>query len=340
MSWLQRLRIDKFLLVLVMVVILASLFPCRGIIKTLFEYLTTAAIALLFFMHGAKLSREAIVGGMGHWRLHVVVFLSTFALFPLLGIAMKVFVPSMLSSPLYMGFLYLCALPATVQSAIAFTSVAGGNVAAAICSASASSILGVFFSPLLVGILMRTQEGGSMNILHAIGSIILQLMVPFILGHLARPLIGAWVAKHKKLVNITDRSSILLVVYTAFSAAVVGGIWHQITGWSLVSILAFSLVLLAIVLVINTWTARWLGFNTADEITIVFCGSKKSLANGIPMANVLFPAAAVGTMVLPLMIFHQVQLMVCAILAARYARKQVQHIEPATAPIPSATTKK
>ncbi|NDL63122.1 bile acid:sodium symporter family protein [Acerihabitans arboris] len=324
MSWLQRLRIDKFLLVLVTVVVLASFFPCRGIIKVFFEYLTTAAIALLFFMHGAKLSREAIVGGMSHWRLHLVVFLSTFALFPLLGIAMKVFVPSLLSSPVYMGFLYLCALPATVQSAIAFTSVAGGNVAAAICSASASSILGVFLSPVLVGVLMHTQEGGASNTLHAIGSIILQLMVPFVLGHLARPLIGKWVARHKKLVNITDRSSILLVVYTAFSEAVVGGIWHQITGWSLVSILVFSLLLLAIVLVINTWTARWLGFNTADEVTIVFCGSKKSLANGIPMANVLFPAAMVGTMVLPLMIFHQVQLMVCAVLAARYARRQAQ----------------
>jgi sodium/bile acid cotransporter 7 len=279
-------------------------------------------------MHGAKLSRDAIMGCMSHWRLHLVVFLSTFALFPVLGICLKVFQPSLLSTPVYLGFLYLCALPATVQSAIAFTSVAGGNVAAAICSASASSILGVFLSPVLVSLLMQTQQGaGGHNTLHAIGSIILQLMVPFILGHLSRPLIGAWVSRHKKLINITDRSSILLVVYTAFSEAVVGGIWHQITGWSLVSILVYSLLLLAIVLVINTWMARWLGFSTADEITIVFCGSKKSLANGIPMANVLFPAAAVGTMVLPLMIFHQVQLMVCAVLAQRYARKQAQLVK-------------
>ncbi|MGL9722247.1 bile acid:sodium symporter family protein [Sodalis sp. (in: enterobacteria)] len=325
MSWLQRLRIDKFLVVLICVVALASFFPCRGIARVIFENLTTAAIALLFFMHGAKLSREAILGGISHWKLHVVVFLSTFAVFPLLGLAMKVFVPSLLSSNVYMGFLYLCALPATVQSAIAFTSVAGGNVAAAICSASASSILGVFLSPVLVGLLMQTQEGaaaGGHDTLHAIGAIILQLMVPFVIGHLARPLIGGWVARHKKLVNMTDRSSILLVVYVAFSAAVVEGIWQQITGWTLVAILAFSLVLLALVLIANTYAARWLGFDTPDEITIVFCGSKKSLANGIPMANVLFPAAIVGTLVLPLMIFHQVQLMVCAVLAQRYARKQ------------------
>ncbi|EKN3616531.1 bile acid:sodium symporter, partial [Yersinia enterocolitica] len=225
-----------------------------------------------------------------------------------------------LTPTLYLGFLYLCALPATVQSAIAYTSVAGGNVAAAICSASASSILGVFLSPILVGMLMHTQ-GGDTDTLHAIGSIVMQLMVPFIVGHLSRPLIAKWVERHKKLVNITDRSSILLVVYVAFSEAVVQGIWHQIDGWSLLAILVCSMVLLTLVLVVNTLAARWLGFNTADEITIVFCGSKKSLANGIPMANVLFPASVVGVMVLPLMIFHQVQLMVCAVLAQRYAKR-------------------
>ncbi|PWC20810.1 hypothetical protein DDT52_08875 [Brenneria roseae subsp. roseae] len=320
MGWLQRLRIDTFLLILVLVVITASFFPCEGEVKVFFEYLTTAAIALLFFMHGAKLSREAITAGMGHWRLHIVVFASTFVLFPLLGIGMSMLVPVVLTPTLYLGFLYLCALPATVQSAIAYTSMAGGNVAAAICSASASSILGVFLSPILVGLLMHTQ-GGETDTLHAIGSIIMQLMVPFVIGHLSRPLIAGWVERHRKLINITDRSSILLVVYVAFSEAVVQGIWGQINGWSLLAVVCCSMLLLTIVLIVNTLAARKLGFNTADEITIVFCGSKKSLANGIPMANVLFPAAAVGAMVLPLMIFHQIQLMVCAALAQRYARR-------------------
>ncbi|MBA0166178.1 bile acid:sodium symporter family protein [Pectobacterium sp. CFBP8739] len=320
MGWLQRLRIDKFLLVLVLVVVTASILPAQGIAKVFFENLTTAAIALLFFMHGAKLSREAITAGMGHWRLHLVVFASTFILFPLLGVGMSLLSPVVLTPTLYLGFLYLCALPATVQSAIAYTSMAGGNVAAAICSASASSILGVFLSPILVGLLMQTQ-GGETDTLHAIGSIIMQLMVPFVIGHLSRPLIAGWVDRHRKLINITDRSSILLVVYVAFSEAVVQGIWGQINGWSLLAVVGCSMVLLAIVLVVNTLAARKLGFNTADEITIVFCGSKKSLANGIPMANVLFPAAAVGAMVLPLMIFHQIQLMVCAALAQRYAKR-------------------
>ncbi|AZK62865.1 bile acid:sodium symporter family protein [Pectobacterium versatile] len=320
MGWLQRLRIDKFLLVLILVVVTASILPAEGSVKVFFEHLTTAAIALLFFMHGAKLSREAITTGMGHWRLHLVVFASTFILFPLLGIGMSLLSPVVLTPTLYLGFLYLCALPATVQSAIAYTSMAGGNVAAAICSASASSILGVFLSPILVGLLMHTQ-GGETDTLHAIGSIIMQLMVPFVIGHLSRPLIAKWVERNRKLINITDRSSILLVVYVAFSEAVVQGIWGQINAWSLLAVVGCSIVLLAIVLVVNTLVARKLGFNTADEITIVFCGSKKSLANGIPMANVLFPAAAVGAMVLPLMIFHQIQLMVCAALAQRYAKR-------------------
>ncbi|BES84931.1 bile acid:sodium symporter [Pectobacterium araliae] len=320
MGWLQRLRIDKFLLVLILVVVTASILPAHGIAKVFFENLTTAAIALLFFMHGAKLSREAISAGMGHWRLHLVVFASTFILFPLLGMGMSLLSPIVLTPTLYLGFLYLCALPATVQSAIAYTSMAGGNVAAAICSASASSILGVFLSPILVGLLMQTQ-GGETDTLHAIGSIIMQLMVPFVIGHLSRPLIAKWVERHRKLINITDRSSILLVVYVAFSEAVVEGIWGQINGWSLLAVVGCSMVLLTIVLVVNTLAARKLGFNTADEITIVFCGSKKSLANGIPMANVLFPAATVGAMVLPLMIFHQIQLMVCAALAQRYAKR-------------------
>lgn len=319
MSWLRRIPIDKFLLSIIATVILASLFPCEGEVKVVFKYLTTMAIAVLFFMHGAKLSRSALISGLGHWRLHIAVFSSTFILFPLLGSAMQFLEPTVLSPEIYLGFLFLCALPGTVQAAIAFTSVAGGNVPAAICSSSASSILGVFLSPLLVGLLMHTQ-GVSGNTAQAIYSIILQLMVPFIIGHLSRPLIGYWMDKHKKWVGRVDRSSILLVVYTAFSEAVVEGIWHKVNGWSLIAIIVCSAVLLAIVMIINIKVARLLKFSTPDEITLVFCGSKKSLVNGIPMANVLFPAATVGIMVLPLMVFHQIQLIVCAVMAQRYAK--------------------
>lgn len=315
--------LDPFTLTLVCVVLLASFFPARGSFVPFFEGLTTAAIALLFFMHGAKLSREAIIAGGSHWRLHLWVMCSTFVLFPALGVLFVWWSPVNISQELYTGFLYLCILPATVQSAIAFTSLAGGNVAAAVCSASASSLLGIFLSPLLVGLLMNLH--GAQGSLEQVGKIMLQLLLPFVLGHLSRPWTAGFVTKHKKWISKTDQTSILLVVYSAFSEAVVNGIWHKVGLGSLMFIVAASIVLLAIVIAINILVARKCGFNKADEITIVFCGSKKSLANGIPMANILFPTSVIGMMVLPLMIFHQIQLMVCAVLARRYKRKAEQH---------------
>lgn len=311
--------LDPFTLTLITVVVLASLFPAQGGFVPFFDGLTTAAIALLFFMHGAKLSREAIIAGGSHWRLHLWVMCSTFVVFPLLGVLFALWAPIDVDPALYSGFIYLCILPATVQSAIAFTSLAGGNVAAAVCSASASSLLGIFISPLLVGLLMHLHGAGGS--LEQVGKIMLQLLLPFVLGHLSRPWIGEWVARNKKWIGKTDQTSILLVVYSAFSEAVVNGIWHKVGVGSLLFIVIVSLILLAIVIVVNTVVARKCGFNKADEITIVFCGSKKSLANGIPMANILFPTAMVGVMVLPLMIFHQIQLMVCAVLARRYKRQ-------------------
>ncbi|HKS35273.1 MAG TPA: bile acid:sodium symporter family protein [Enterobacteriaceae bacterium] len=311
--------LDPFTLTLIAVVLLASFFPATGGFVPFFEGLTTAAIALLFFMHGAKLSREAIVAGGSHWRLHLWVMCSTFILFPALGVLFAWWAPINVSQELYTGFLYLCILPATVQSAIAFTSLAGGNVAAAVCSASASSLLGIFLSPLLVGLLMDMH--GAEGNLEQVGKIMLQLLLPFVLGHLSRPWIGDWVSRNKKWISKTDQTSILLVVYSAFSEAVVNGIWHKVGAGSLLFIVVVSIVLLAIVIAVNIFVARKCGFNKADEITIVFCGSKKSLANGIPMANILFPTSVIGMMVLPLMIFHQIQLMVCAVMARRYKRQ-------------------
>lgn len=316
----QLFRIlDPFTLTLILTVLLASFLPAEGSTFVFFEGLTTAAIALLFFMHGAKLSREAIIAGGSHWRLHLWVMCSTFILFPVIGVLFNWWKPVDVSQNLYNGFLYLCILPATVQSAIAFTSIAGGNVAAAVCAASASSVLGIFLSPVLVGLVMNVQ--GASGSFHDVGRIMLQLLLPFVAGHLLRPWIGNFVAKHKKMIGKTDQTSILLVVYTAFSEAVTHGIWNQVGVKALVFIVVVSLVLLAIVIGVNIVVARRLGFNKADEITIVFCGSKKSLANGIPMANILFPAATVGIMVLPLMIFHQIQLIICAMMAKRYHRQ-------------------
>jgi len=317
----RRLRFlpDDFTLVLIAVVVLASVLPCSGTGATVFQGLTRAAIALLFFMHGARLARADIVTGLMHWRLHLLVFGFTFVAFPLLGVVLRPLLLPLTTPALYAGILFLCTLPGTVQSSIAFTAIARGNVPAAVCSASLSSLIGIVLSPLLVGLLLA-QHGAAPS-LAAVRGIVLQLLVPFIAGQIAQRWIGAWVAQHRASLSRIDRGSVLLVVYTAFSEAVVDGLWRQIPTPALLGLLLACALLLAIVLAATTWAARRLGFNREDEIAIVFCGSKKSLASGIPMAGVLFAGPAFGAIVLPVMLFHQLQLMVCALLAQRYAAR-------------------
>jgi sodium/bile acid cotransporter 7 len=323
----SRFLPDNFTFALLSVVTFASLLPASGKLAHLFEILTTVAIGLLFFLHGAKLSREAIMNGITHWRLHLLVFGSTFVLFPLLGLALKPLLLPLMTPELYTGVLYLCVLPATVQSAIAFTAMARGNLPAAICSASASTLLGVFITPVLVNLVVLPSGGHATSSLGSIGRILLQLMVPFVVGHLLRPLIGKWIHRRAPVLKFVDQGSILLVVYTAFSAAVIEGLWRQVPAHALVGLLVACAVVLGLALGLTTLMARKLGFDTADEITIVFCGSKKSLASGIPMAKVLFASHAVGAIVLPLMLFHQMQLMVCAVLAQRYARRGLEVVD-------------
>ena len=318
----SRLLPDNFTLALVATVTLASLLPASGAVGAFFEKATVGVVALLFFMHGAKLSREAVIAGIGHWRLHLLVVASTFMLFPVLGLVLRPVLQPLVTPELYTGVLFLCVLPATVQSAIAFTAVARGNMAAAICSASASTLLGIVITPLLVGVVLPQASGTvQQDMLGSIGRIMLQLMLPFVAGHLLRPWIGGFIGRHAATLKYVDQGSVLLVVYTAFSAAVVGGLWRELPLPALAGLLVVCAVILGLALTATTWLARRLGFSKEDEITIVFCGSKKSLVSGVPMAKVLFPSEAAGAIVLPLMVFHQMQLMVCAVLAQRYARR-------------------
>jgi sodium/bile acid cotransporter 7 len=320
---LRRLVPDAFTVWLLCSVALASVLPCEGQAANVFGKVTTVAIGLLFFLHGAKLSREAIVSGLSNWRLHLVVLASTFVMFPLLGLAIEPVATSMLPPELYVGILFLCTLPSTVQSSIAFTSVARGNVAAAVCSASASNFAGIFITPLLVSsLIVRGGAGGAGgSSLDAIISIVEQLLLPFLAGQFLRPWIGAWIDRHKPMLKIVDQGSILLVVYTAFSESVNEGLWHKLSLPSLVGLGVLCCVMLAIALALATYMSRRMGFSREDEITIVFCGSKKSLSSGVPMAKVLFAPGALGMVILPVMLFHQIQLMVCAILAQRWARR-------------------
>ncbi|MGR4881011.1 bile acid:sodium symporter family protein [Streptomyces sp. LARHCF249] len=312
-----RLPLDPYILALLGTVGLAALLPARGPAATVADGASTAAVALLFFLYGARLSTREALEGLRHWRLHLTVLACTFLLFPLLGLAARSLVPGVLTQPLYSGLLFLCLVPSTVQSSIAFTSLARGNVPAAICAGSFSSLAGILLTPLLAAGLLGSDAGGFSP--DSLLKIVLQLLLPFLLGQLLRRWLGGFLVRHRPVLGYVDRGSILLVVYAAFSAGMTAGIWHQVSLPRLGGLLVVEAVLLAVMLLVSWYGAKRLGFGRADRIAIQFAGSKKSLAAGLPMASVLFGAQA-SLAVLPLMLFHQMQLMVCAVLARRRAQ--------------------
>lgn len=320
---LKLLALDRFTVLLFVMVILASFMPVSGQAAEVFSSITTIAIAILFFLHGAKLSREAVVEGLMHWKLHTLVFAFTFALFPIIGLLAKPVLVPLLGQELYWGFLFMCFLPSTVQSSIAFTSVAQGNVAGAVCSASFSNIVGMFITPILVAFFILGQSQHGFDPTSSIIQITLLLLVPFILGQILRPWVFPQMKKMPKIVKVFDQGSILMVVYGAFSSAVVAGLWHQVSLSTLLLLIIACSVLLTLVMLLALFVPRWIGFDKADQKTIFFCGSKKTLASGVPMAQILFIGQPIGMIVLPIMIFHQIQLMVCGIVANMWS-KQVE----------------
>jgi sodium/bile acid cotransporter 7 len=308
------------MLALLAALALASVVPCRGAAAAFFKILTWTAIASMFFLYGVRLSGAALLAGVVHWRLQALILACTFLVYPLLGLALTAGVPRWLPGELWTGVLFVCVLPSTVQSSIAFTSMAGGNVPAALCAATASNLLGTVLTPLLAALVLRTH--GQTVSSGQIGQILTELLLPFVLGQLCRPALAGWATRHRSVLALTDRGSILLVVYTAFSAAAIEGIWRRLSPFALLILLAVELLLLAAVLLIARGACRLAGLTRADELAVLFCGSKKSLATGVPMANVLFAGHAVGMTVIPLMLFHQLQLLVASALAVRAARAQ------------------
>jgi sodium/bile acid cotransporter 7 len=314
---LRSIRIDPFIFALIAAAVLGSVLPARGAAISIVAVLTQIAVALLFFLQGVRLQRAAVIAGATHWRLQLLTLFSTFVVFPLLGVLLHEAIPGVMSDSLWTGVLYLCVLPSTVQSSIAFTSIAKGNVPAAICAATASNLLGIVLTPVLVSAVLGLH--GESSPWGQIQSIVMQLLVPFTVGQLVSPWLRPWAVRHAALLSFTDRGSIILVVYSSFSAAVLAHIWAGLE-WSQIGALAVvSGVLLTAVLSFTRYSSRVLGFSREDEAAAVFCGSKKSLVTGVPMANILFPASMVGLVILPVMLFHQLQLIVCSVLAQRYA---------------------
>ena len=311
--------LDPYLLALAGTAGFASLVPARGAAAGAVDLAVQIAIAALFFLYGVRLAPQAVREGLGHWRLQVLIFAITFALFPLVSLALATAFQPWLPHDLALGLLFIGVLPSTVQASIAFTALARGNVAAALWSATLSNLAGMVVTPALVALLVSARGSGLG--LAGLRDIAIQLLLPFVAGQLARRWCGAFVSRHASTVAAVDRGAILLIVYAAFSHGMTSGIWQTIDLASLGRVAALATLMLASVLIASTLLSRWLGFSRQDEIAIVFCGSKKSMASGISLANILFAGQPVSLIVLPLMLFHQAQLFACATLARRYAAR-------------------
>ncbi|GGY67193.1 bile acid:sodium symporter family protein [Marinobacter zhanjiangensis] len=320
----MKLRLDPFTLLLLGAIVLASFLPVRGQVAETVSVIGTIAVGLLFFLHGAALSRQQIVDGATHWRLHIVITAFTFVFFPLAVLpinGLSGIAPQWMPADLGLGFLYLGVLPSAVSSSIAYTALARGNVPAAICSAAASNVFGMMLTPFLLILLVSTSGSGDFSVLEALRDIVLQLLLPFAVGHGMRPWLGGFLARHENLASRYDQCVIWLIVYSAFSHSVVSGLWDQLPVSAIGLTIVLCFLLLGFFMLAAHLLVRRLGFGLEDEAAVVFCGSKKSLASGLPMAKVLFSGhPGFGMIVLPIMCYNQIQVIVGAMLARRYRR--------------------
>lgn len=316
--------VDGYVLLLLGVVALAAVLPATGPAVGPVELAADIAVAFLFFLYGARLSTEQTVTAIRHWRLHLLVLGFTYFMFPLLGLASAYAGRPLLGPELAAGMLFLSLLPSTVQSSVAFTSIAHGNVAASISAASFSNLLGVFLTPLLVGLTMGAAVGIDLG---TIRSLLIQLVLPFVIGQLLHRWLGGFLGRNRQIISRFDRGAILLVVYVAFSAGMREDMWARISGLQLLALILVCCLVLAIVIIATIVISRALGFSWPDRAAIIFAGSKKSMASGLPMAQIIFPTATVGILVVPLMLFHQIQLIVCAQLARRWARTHAGDVD-------------
>jgi solute carrier family 10 (sodium/bile acid cotransporter), member 7 len=313
---LSRLIPDKFILILLATIAAATLLPAQGRSLELVGHVANAAIFSLFFFHGLRLERRAVWEGVTHWRLQLAILACTFAALPLIGLTASKAMPGALPPEIWAGIFFLTALPSTVQAAIASSSMARGNVAASVVAAAISNLSAVLLTPLiLAGLLSVGAVGADLT---AIGRIASLLLLPFILGQVARAWLSGWAERNRAWIGRLDRLTIVITVYVAFSAAVNEGLWSRLSGGVMLALLGVVVLMLAMAFLTSWGMGRALGLSRADRVSLFFAGAHKSLATGAPMARILFPAAQAGLIVIPLMLYHQLQLMVSAWIAARW----------------------
>jgi solute carrier family 10 (sodium/bile acid cotransporter), member 7 len=318
MSW-TRFIPDRFVLMLFGAVLVGWLLPVRGMGLDVARDASFVGIFALFFLHGLKLPRHEVRAALTDWRLQAAMLGFTFIVMPLFGLAIGFGARQLLPPALATGLLYAAILPSTVQSAISYASLGKGNVAASVVGAALSNLVGIFATPALFALLVGAASGGALGT-DTVVTIATMLLLPFVLGQGAQRWLGGWAARQKALLNVFDRGVILLAVYVAFSAAVSSGALATVSVGSLLILLAFAALFLALAFA-GAWAlGAALALPRADRISLLFTGGHKSIAMGAPMAALLFPPETAGLIILPAILYHQLQLTASAPLAGRLAR--------------------
>ena len=314
---------DKFVMMMIGAVLLALIIPEWGASDGPLRLgeITRYGIAVVFFLHGANLEPAKLAAGVRNWPVHLLIQSTTFVLFPLLGVLLYFATAGLLPDALRLGFFFLAALPSTISSSIALTGMGHGNIPVAVFNATLSSLLGMVLTPAMISV-VTAAEMGEFSLIDAMIDIAITLLAPFAAGQIARPLLKTALAKHKSIVSKLDRGVILLIVFTSFATSTKSGIWSQFSLIQYIVTIALVLFLLLAAIGLTVFAARNLmKLSHEDEAASVFCGATKSLANGAPIAQILFAGSPqLGPIMLPLMLYHQIQLMVCAVIAQRYAK--------------------
>ena len=326
--FLTGMKPDKFVLALIGTVVLAWFIPqfASGIPGSVLRQASTLGIGFIFFFYGLRLSPAKIRMGLGNWRLHLLVQATTFVLFPLIILAFYPFIQQQRHEILWLGLFFLAALPSTVSFSVIMTSMGRGNIPAAIFNASISGIIGVLVTPLWMGLfLQQTEVGFDFSEIYL--KLFLQIILPVTVGVLLQSRWHGFTAKYARGLSIFDQLVILLIVYNSFARSFGDSVFASVHLVDLILLVVFVVLLLFLVYGIVFLIAGWINFNREDKITALFCGSTKSLVHGSVFARVLFnDFAFAGMMLVPLMLFHALQIFILSIVAARFGR-----VEPESA---------
>jgi len=324
----MKLKFDGFILALIAMIILAYIYPelVQAQNGQLFETISTIGVSLIFFFYGLKLSFREIKDGLKNWKLHVCIQLFTFALFPLIILIFRPFIQNAIQEQFWLSFYFLAALPSTVSSSVVMVSIARGNVPAAIFNASISGLIGVVVTPLLMEPFIQFEE---VNVLGDVyWGLIKEIIIPVILGLLLQPYLGKWASKYSKQLSKFDKAVILSIVYSSLAESFLSDVFHKVGTLYLtalfIAVIVFFFLVYGLVYLITRYILK---FNREDQITALFCGSKKSLTHGSVFSKFLFAGNPnLGLYFLPLMVFHAFQIFVVTIIAQRYANQYNEEI--------------